>query len=109
MNKCIEVYETCGDCHKIGYCELVQMDKKTQIEISGYETVDNVIKPSHYKSGKFDVIAFCQEHDLNFDVGNVIKYCTRAGKKEGNSELQDLNKAMEFLRRRIEFVESKGE
>ena len=68
---------------------------------------EDVIKPSHYKAGDFDVIAFCQKHDLNFDVGNVIKYVTRAGKKKDNSELQDLNKAMEYLRRRIEFV--KGE
>lgn len=65
---------------------------------------DNVIKPSHYKAGEFDVIAFCQKHNLNFDVGNVIKYVTRAGKKKDNSELQDLNKAMEYLKRRIEFV-----
>lgn len=68
---------------------------------------EDVIKPSHYKAGDFDVIAFCQKHDLSFDVGNVIKYVTRAGKKKDNSELQDLNKAMEYLRRRIEFV--KGE
>ena len=64
----------------------------------------DVIKPSHYKAGEFDVIAFCQKHDLSFDVGNVIKYVTRAGKKKDNSELQDLNKAMEYLKRRIEFV-----
>ena len=69
--------------------------------------VNDVIKPNHYKAGAFDVIAFCQHHELGFDVGNVIKYVTRAGKKEGNSELQDLNKAMEFLKRRIKFI--KGE
>ena len=66
---------------------------------------NNVIKPNHYKSGNMDVIAFCQHHDLPFDVGNIIKYVTRAGKKAGNSELQDLNKAMEYLKRRIAFVE----
>lgn len=65
---------------------------------------EDAIKPSHYKAGEFDVIAFCQKHDLSFDVGNVIKYVTRAGKKKDNSELQDLNKAMEYLKRRIEFV-----
>lgn len=71
------------------------------------EYKDNVIKPSHYKAGEFDVIAFCQKHNLNFDAGNVIKYVTRAGKKKDNSELQDLNKAMEYLKRRIEFVKEK--
>lgn len=73
-------------------------------ESTEYLKDDDVIKPSHYKAGEFDVIAFCQKHNLSFDVGNVIKYVTRAGKKKDNSELQDLNKAMEYLKRRIEFV-----
>ena len=82
------------------------------VDCLDYKSVDsvkevNVIKPSHYKAGEFDVIAFCQLHNINFDLGNVIKYVTRAGKKENNSELQDLNKAMEYLKRRIEFI--KGE
>lgn len=76
-------------------------------ESTEYLKNDDVIKPNHYKAGEFDVIAFCQKHDLSFDVGNVIKYVTRAGKKKDNSELQDLNKAMEYLRRRIKFI--KGE
>ena len=67
----------------------------------------DTIKPSYYKAGEFDVIAFCQYHDLPFDIGNIIKYATRAGKKEGNAELQDLNKAKEYLERRIKFI--KGE
>lgn len=73
-------------------------------ESTEYLKDDDVIKPSHYKAGEFDVIAFCQKHNLSFDIGNVIKYVTRAGKKKDNSELQDLNKAMEYLKRRIEFV-----
>lgn len=80
--------------------KIVKEDFNTKIK-------SDTIKPSHYKAGSFDVIAFCQYHNLSFDVGNVIKYVTRAGKKEGNSELQDLTKAMEFLQRRIKFV--KGE
>ena len=64
------------------------------------------IKPSHYKSGEFDVISFCQHHNLSFEVGNIIKYVTRAGKKENNSELQDLYKAKEYLDRRIKFIEN---
>ena len=67
--------------------------------------VDNtVIKPSHYKAGEFDVIKFCQIHNIGFELGNVIKYSTRAGKKENNSELQDLLKAREFLNRRIKYL-----
>ena len=70
--------------------------------------VDNkAIKPNHYKAGEFDVIKFCQIHNIGFELGNVIKYSTRAGKKENNSELQDLLKAREFLNRRIKYL--KGE
>ena len=67
--------------------------------------VDNkVIKPNHYKAGEFDVIKFCQIHNIGFELGNVIKYVTRAGRKENNSELQDLLKAREFLNRRIKYL-----
>ena len=68
------------------------------------EIKNEAIKPNHYKAGEFDVIAFCQYHNLSFDIGNVIKYVVRAGKKANNSELQDLTKAMEYLKRRIEYI-----
>ena len=95
------VYYNMGDGCEYSYC------KKEYDDYYYKEKEKNAIKPSHYKAGEFDVIAFCQLHNINFDLGNVIKYVTRAGKKENNSELQDLNKAMEYLKRRIEFI--KGE
>ena len=95
------IYYNMGDGCEYSYC------KKKYDDYYYEEKEKNAIKPSHYKAGEFDVIAFCQLHNINFDLGNVIKYVTRAGKKENNSELQDLNKAMEYLKRRIEFI--KGE
>lgn len=95
------IYYNMGDGCEYSYC------KKEYDDYYYKEKEKNAIKPSHYKAGEFDVIAFCQLHNINFDLGNVIKYVTRAGKKENNSELQDLNKAMEYLKRRIEFI--KGE
>ena len=52
------------------------------VDCIDYKSVDsvkevNVIKPSNYKAGEFDVIAFCQLHNINFDLGNVIKYVTK--------------------------------
>ena len=95
------IYYNMGDGCEYSYC-------KKEYDYYYYkQKEENAIKPSHYKAGEFDVIAFCQLHNINFDLGNVIKYVTRAGKKENNSELQDLNKAMEYLKRRIEFI--KGE
>ena len=95
------IYYNMGDGCEYSYC------KKEYDDYYYKEKEKNAIKPSHYKAGEFDVIAFCQLHNINFDLGNVIKYVTRAGKKENNSELQYLNKAMEYLKRRIEFI--KGE
>lgn len=69
----------------------------------------NAITPEHYKAGDFDVIAFCQYHDLGFDVGNAIKYVTRAGKKDKTKEIEDLTKAMQYIKRRIQWLEKKGE
>lgn len=70
--------------------------------------MNDAIKPSYYKAGEFDVIAFCQHHELPFDLGNVVKYVTRAGKKDKSKELEDLNKALQYLQRRIQFIENKA-
>jgi len=57
----------------------------------------------HYEStGDYDVIDFVQDYKLNFNRGNVIKYITRAGKKD--DELQDLLKAKDYIEREIQYV-----
>jgi hypothetical protein len=66
----------------------------------------DAIKPQHYQAGENDVIAFCQHHKINFSLGNVIKYVTRAGKKDPTKELEDLLKAREYLDREIEKVKA---
>ena len=64
------------------------------------------MKPFYYQtSEKIDVIDFCKLYELNFNRGNVVKYISRAGKKD--NELQDLRKAMEYLNREIEYLENK--
>lgn len=78
-----------------------------EVEETEIEAASDAIKPKHYNAGKFDVIWFCQYHNLPFDIGNIIKYAFRAGKKDKDKEVQDLEKAIEYANRRIEFV--KGE
>lgn len=39
---------------------------------------------------------------LDFCLGNAIKYISRAGKKDGAKEIEDLEKASWYIRRRIE-------
>lgn len=80
---------------------------KEQMEKVG-EMFCNPIKPSHYQAGEFDVIAFCFKHNLDFATGNIIKYVTRAGKKDKDKTLEDLLKAKEYLERKIEWVKANG-
>lgn len=59
--------------------------------------------PSHYAGkGGIDPWAFIAAHGLDYWQGNVIKYVTRAGKKEIATKLEDLLKARDFLNYMIE-------
>lgn len=60
---------------------------------------DMVNHPPHYKAGGVETISFIEAKGLDYHLGNVVKYITRAGKKE--DELQDLQKARWYLERAI--------
>lgn len=60
---------------------------------------DPVNHPSHYKVGGIETIDFIEAKKLNYNLGNVVKYVTRADHK-GNRK-QDLEKAMWYLQREI--------
>lgn len=42
------------------------------------------------------------EYELNFNKGNIIKYVLRSGKKQADTEIQDLQKAMRYCQMEIE-------
>lgn len=65
---------------------------------------ERINHPSHYTDGKIEVIDYIEDKRFNFNLGNVIKYVSRAGKKE--NELEDLNKALWYLKREIERLEN---
>jgi hypothetical protein len=60
----------------------------------------------HYKA-KVQPIDLIEAQQLNFNRGNIIKYVSRAGKKEGECELKDLEKAMYYLEREINLLSLK--
>lgn len=68
---------------------------------------DKINHPSHYTMGKIEVIDFIDDKDFNFNLGNVIKYVSRAGKKKSPGKsleakaLEDLKKARWYLDREI--------
>jgi hypothetical protein len=63
-------------------------------------TVDLVNHPPHYRMGGIETIDFIEAKCLNYNLGNVIKYITRADHK--GSKLEDLRKAQWYLTREIE-------
>lgn len=63
-------------------------------------TSDLVNHPPHYKSGGIETIDFIEAKDLNYRLGNVVKYVARAGKK-ATDPVQDLEKALWYLQREI--------
>ncbi|MFQ9298914.1 MAG: DUF3310 domain-containing protein, partial [Clostridia bacterium] len=73
------------------------------------EVEDVVNHPSHYTDGNIEVMDFIEDKQLNFARGNVIKYVSRAGKKDPNKELEDLKKSMWYLNREIERLEKENE
>ena len=63
---------------------------------------DPVNHPSHYTDGKIEVIDFIEDKKLGFHLGNAVKYISRAGKKDPNKEIEDLEKAIWYIQRKID-------
>ena len=63
----------------------------------------NTNTPSHYQ-GTIQPIDLINAQDLNFNLGNVVKYVCRAGKKQGENILSDLEKAKDYINFEIERV-----
>ena len=70
------------------------------------ETVDH---PAHYggADNPYEAIKVIEAWELNFHLGNTVKYISRAGKK--NFALEDLKKAAWYLNREIENREHDNE
>jgi hypothetical protein len=64
---------------------------------------DAVNHPPHYKVGGIETIDFIEAKSLSYNLGNVVKYITRADHK-GN-KLEDLKKAQWYLNREVQTME----
>ena len=71
-------------------------------EISKEVKNDPVNHPSHYTDTKIEVMDYIEDKGFNFALGNAVKYISRAGKKDKNKTIQDLEKAEWYLNREIE-------
>ena len=61
--------------------------------------------PTYYKRGSIQVWDFIRDQELNFHLGNAIKYICRADHKY--DDIEDLSKAIHYLSNEIEFRTSK--
>jgi hypothetical protein len=104
VNKCIKLVESKLRC--LG--DDLSISQDVEIFKRAYEKYlkdeDPVNSPSHYNDGKIDVIDYIEDKKLGFCLGNAIKYISRAGKKDPEKEVEDLNKAIWYINRRIKEV-----
>lgn len=65
----------------------------------------NITRPNYYggENNTYEVFKVLEAWgvDKDFYLGNVIKYISRAGKKDSSKTKEDLEKALVYLQRRI--------
>lgn len=62
--------------------------------------------PQHYggADNPHEAIKCIHAHELDFDLGNAVKYIFRAGKKDPTKMVEDLRKAIWYIESEIELV-----
>lgn len=80
------------------------IDETIEMLENARQQMESINHPSHYAEGrKYEPIEVIADWDLDFALGNTVKYISRAGRKSSaamsNKEkmLQDLNKAKWYL------------
>lgn len=69
---------------------------------------NNVDHPSHYggSNNPYEAIKVIRAWSLNFNLGNTVKYIARAGKKDKSKLIEDLEKALWYLKDEIDYLKS---
>lgn len=71
---------------------------------------EQVNHPAHYggKDNPYEAIKVIEAWDLDFCLGNTVKYISRFGKKQNlsNTLVEDLEKARWYLDRKIQSLKS---
>ena len=75
-----------------------RMEGQRQIEMFEPKA-DPVNNPAHYTVGGIETIDFIEAKQLGYNLGNVVKYITRADHKD--NKMEDLRKAQWYLAREI--------
>lgn len=70
---------------------------------------DAVDHPSHYHATSgIEVIDAIEAWELNFALGNAVKYIARAGRKNPDKAAEDLSKALWYIERELDRLNGEG-
>ncbi len=67
------------------------------IKIEKDKALDKQVGGGHYKDFAIQPIEFIMANNLNFCVGNIIKYACRADKKGGIEDLEKIKHYVDLL------------
>ena len=84
---CDKLYDSDGIWSFACGCELIKDKQPT---------------PKRYATDSIDVIDFCKLYNLNFNLGNVVKYTCR----DKGTDIEDYKKAIDYLQREINHLKS---
>ena len=82
-------------------------NKQGKIIMFKIEEKEMINHPSHYNMGKYEAIDVIEDWGLGFNLGNTVKYISRAGHKDKDKVIEDLKKALWYLDREIKRIENK--
>lgn len=90
---CPEEEDGCGLCRA----------NPGEAHLQGCPAVEKVDHPAHYGGADdpFEAIKVIEAWDAGFNIGSVLKYLRRAGRKAGADIVDDLKKARWYLDREI--------
>lgn len=98
-SRCISCGEV-GGGHKGDCFAIAEQASKVPFPVC-VQHIDTVNHPPHYNAGKIECIEFLEDQQLGFHLGNAVKYIVRAGKKDRAKAVEDLEKAIWYIRRHV--------
>lgn len=70
--------------------------------------MEHINHPQHYGGDTtYEAIKVIEAWELGFCLGNTVKYISRAGKKDKEKTIEDLQKARWYLDREIQRLKGK--
>lgn len=76
------------------------------LKVTNNEAVNH---PSHYAEGrKYEPYKVIKDWNLNFNLGNAVKYISRAGRKDTSKTREDICKAVQYLGFELEALDEEG-